>query len=582
MPFCVMPVIIQLQRAANCCPRTYIVSVKSRFKLPKHNFSRSMTNRRNTNSFALQHKTLEVSLPPMLRKGIVCQALRRFYSNFTVLSNGRDLNEKMRHECASKSSNADSDSFRHLITRFKKLEKNPNSDSIEDVVIKAEKVARVFLGLTNMPNMKNTMIENLNTMLNFYDRLELSSEFNKLLLQMQSLLIANETTYFLYIRHHMKTKPWKDGLQIVENMKKNGIEIHARTYYHIILNALRAGDLQDAIAMMQSMKDLQKMFHDEFYKLLFDTAFGNQKKTKDFVFNCLDLLKDTGYVLGPKAFGSLKRWFESDKRTWKVGTSLVNIRGVCKCCGMELKKFSLPDKQRINLQEKLRSIAENAIFNSTGVNDRPQLPMFTPSSKNDSGLKVQTLKHYLENNGPFDIGLDVLNAAYFRDRGFNSFQVKRVVRYFRHMGKRVLALCSSPLVSSLLEVDSAPNLPDYHMIQLLHYLRRQQCGIFFVDDTKEDGHIDDHFILLTMVFHSMDIDIVTADKFGDHVESLDTLTRRDFQRWMRAHQIVLKKFTDNGQPIFCRRENFDIDVQSTESSWHIPGPNRQWLCCVRR
>ena len=90
---------------------------------------------------------------------------------------------------------------------------------------------------------------------------------------------------------------------------------------------------------------------------------------------------------------------------------------------MELKKFSLPDKQRINLQEKLRSIAENAIFNSTGVNDRPQLPMFTPSSKNDSGLKVQTLKHYLENNGPFDIALDVLNAAYFRDRGFNSFQV---------------------------------------------------------------------------------------------------------------------------------------------------------------
>ena len=99
---------------------------------------------------------------------------------------------------------------------------------------------------------------------------------------------------------------------------------------------------------------------------------------------------------------------------------------------------------------------------------------------------------------------------------------------------------------------------------------------------KEDGHIDDHFILLTMVFHNMDIDIITADKFGDHVESLDILTRRDFQRWMRAHQIVLKKFTDNGQPIFCRRENFDIDVQSTDASWHIPGPNRQWLCCVRR
>ena len=63
-----------------------------------------------------------------------------------------------------------------------------------------------------------------------------------------------------------------------------------------------------------------------------------------------------------------------------------------------------------------------------------------------------------------------------------------------------------------------------------------------------------------MVFQNMDIDIVTADKFGDHVHSLDTSTRRDFQRWMRAHQIVLHTFAENGQPKFRRRENFDIDI----------------------
>ena len=63
-----------------------------------------------------------------------------------------------------------------------------------------------------------------------------------------------------------------------------------------------------------------------------------------------------------------------------------------------------------------------------------------------------------------------------------------------------------------------------------------------------------------MVFQNMDIDIVTADKSGDHVDSLETSTRRDFQRWMRAHQIVLHTLTENGQPKFRRRENFDIDV----------------------
>ena len=87
-----------------------------------------------------------------------------------------------------------------------------------------------------------------------------------------------------------------------------------------------------------------------------------------------------------------------------------------------MKKFSLPYQRRIVLQEKLKSIAENAIVNNNGIH-RSKVPLFGSSSKNDQSVKVHALKHYIENNGPFDIALDVLNAAYFRDRGFNSFQV---------------------------------------------------------------------------------------------------------------------------------------------------------------
>ena len=85
-----------------------------------------------------------------------------------------------------------------------------------------------------------------------------------------------------------------------------------------------------------------------------------------------------------------------------------------------------------------------------------------------------------------------------------------------------------------------------------------------------------------MVYQNMDIDIITADKFGDHIHTLDINTKNDFKRWMRSHQIVLTKFTDTGKPIFPRRENYDIDVQSTKSSWHFPGPNKQWLCCIKK
>ena len=85
-----------------------------------------------------------------------------------------------------------------------------------------------------------------------------------------------------------------------------------------------------------------------------------------------------------------------------------------------------------------------------------------------------------------------------------------------------------------------------------------------------------------MIYHNMEIDVITADKFGDHVHSLDSITKWHFNRWMRAHQIILKKFTDTGIPIFKRREDFDTDVQHREDSWHLPGPNRQWLCCTKQ
>lgn len=105
-------------------------------------------------------------------------------------------------------------------------------------------------------------------------------------------------------------------------------------------------------------------------------------------------------------------------------------RGICKCCGMKLKNFSLPDHQRIILQEKLKTIAENAIFSSNGIIHGSKVPFFASSSENDQSVKVHSLKHYIENNGPFDIALDVLNVAYYRDRGFNSFQV----HFYLHLG----------------------------------------------------------------------------------------------------------------------------------------------------
>ena len=308
---CEMCITNKIWKSFSLRPRTsYVSATKNATKMVKQGvFVRS--KKVPFQSVMSKQVYLETFFPSYLRNsGYVCQTSRRSYSNSVTNKDNKDLSEKVQHTNISNVDNSDDDSFRNIIYRFKKLEKDSKSDDIDDVISKAEKLTEVFLGLTALPNVREKMVENLNTILNFYDLLDASCDFNKLVSQMKSLLIANETTYYLYIRHQMKTRPWVDGLQTVETMKKKGIDIHARTYYHIILNALRTGNQTDALAMMQEMKELQNVFHDDFYKLLFDTAFAMPRETQSFVFSSLDLLKDTGFVLGPKSFGSLKRWFE--------------------------------------------------------------------------------------------------------------------------------------------------------------------------------------------------------------------------------------------------------------------------------
>ena len=98
-------------------------------------------------------------------------------------------------------------------------------------------------------------------------------------------------------------------------------------------------------------------------------------------------------------------------------------RGICKCCGSQLKRFSLPVERRENLQKKLFDIAETSISKVLDNASVSKLPDFNISSSFNPQNKINEFKHYLITHGPFDVVLDVLNIAYYRDRGFNSFQV---------------------------------------------------------------------------------------------------------------------------------------------------------------
>ena len=204
----------------------------------------------------------------------------------------------------------DSDSFRMVVQKFKNLELKSNPVILKEAFNESQNLVDIFINMTSLPDLRDKMIENLNTFLNFYDIFGGGKEFYKLSSKMKSYCLANEGTYYLIIRHETRINSWKDGLKILENMESIGIEPHARTFHHIILNAVKEGDLDDALGLLKQMRKIETVFHDQFYGSLIDTALEKREATKSFVLSVFGLLINTGFTVGPKTFGSAKRWFE--------------------------------------------------------------------------------------------------------------------------------------------------------------------------------------------------------------------------------------------------------------------------------
>ena len=61
--------------------------------------------------------------------------------------------------------------------------------------------------------------------------------------------------------------------------------------------------------------------------------------------------------------------------------------------------------------------------------------------------------------------------------------------------------------------------------------------------------LDDYYMLYAVVYHDFDIQLISRDKFRDHLFHLDVQSNIDFQRWQKANQRILKLFHDES-PIF--------------------------------
>ena len=200
--------------------------------------------------------------------------------------------------------------FAALIRKFKQLERQPNHIDLLKELKTAKRLEDLFLEKASMDSLKIQMVENLNAILNFYDIFNSQEHFANLVAKMESHELVNEATYFLIIKNEAKRGPWQNGLNIINTMKEKNVELHARTYQHVIIKAVQSKDLDDALTLLKEMKKLEFIFHDEFYGSLIYAAMEKGGKNRKFVLKILDHLENTGFVLGAKSFGAFQEWFK--------------------------------------------------------------------------------------------------------------------------------------------------------------------------------------------------------------------------------------------------------------------------------
>ena len=227
--------------------------------------------------------------------------------NYRRASNGGTLIEE---DSQMTDSVLDLKTFAALIRKFKQLERQPNHSDLLKELKTAKTLEDFLLKKASMGSLKIQMVENLNAILNFYDIFNAQENFANLVAKMESHKLVNEATYFLIIKNEAKRGPWQNGLNIINTMKEKNIELHARTYQHVIIKAVQSGDFNDALTLLQEMKKLEYIFHDEFYGSLIYAAMEKDGDNRKFVLKILDHLENTGFVLGAKSFGAFQEWFK--------------------------------------------------------------------------------------------------------------------------------------------------------------------------------------------------------------------------------------------------------------------------------
>ncbi|XP_062378707.1 mitochondrial ribonuclease P catalytic subunit [Sardina pilchardus] len=363
--------------------------------------------------------------------------------------------------------------------------------------------------------------------------------------------------YSLLIKGFSKTGRWEEALVFLENIK--GIKASPRNYSDIIAGAVQHGNMATAWTLYNQLLERGITPNQDTWKYLFEGGISDHEND-DKLLSILEHMRDSQIYPEESLAHNIWKWFECrPDQKWTGSISTVNPSGVCESCQSMLESIHLTKEDYADLKDSImKNVIEGKdVFNKT-----------TPE-------ELESFKHFVSQQPPFDVVIDGLNVAYSQGKGNQSNTLLAVVSKLHQQGLSILVLGRKHMLK---------DYKSYHMRKI-----QQKAHCFFTEDISED----DPFLLYAALHSGSHCTFVSRDLMRDHKACLSSgRTRRLFFKWQRGHQLVLRAFLPGEKVYFQEIQSYDTIAQTSGDSWHIPfdqeGTERstyevpqKWLCLTR-
>uniref|UniRef100_A0A8B9USF6 Mitochondrial ribonuclease P catalytic subunit n=1 Tax=Anas zonorhyncha TaxID=75864 RepID=A0A8B9USF6_9AVES len=370
--------------------------------------------------------------------------------------------------------------------------------------------------------------------------------------------------YNLIVRGLSNSDQWRKALTLLEEIKK--AMIPSRTNYESCIKAAcRHQEMTLACELYHEMltKDLVPTL--DILQTFFDYSRGmKDPELQKELFGILLYFRENQIYPHKTLMRSIKLWFESiPGENWRGHLTNITNSGQCPVCSHQLEDSELSEEEYNRLSER---IIRDVIHG-------------TDTFRKTSPQEFEAFQTFVENRLPFDIVIDGLNVSHIKPRKSQCENLFEAVNCLAKNNARLLVLGRKHMM-----VNSS-NWKREIMKEM-----QNKADFFFAENISED----DAFLLYATLRSGKHCKFVTRDFLRDHKACLsDSLTRHLFRKWQRGHQIVLFPSVGGNPMKFLPAFSYDIVVQTTGDTWHIPYKDvyeekysyrvpRKWLCLHRK